>query len=100
MSSLLELPLLTLSVSCGTQSNDKYRGPTELVQHSALQGKGATCLEILKLILVWLYRSPIPMGRRGVFYLLLDTYLPSRRLEEGEGAVSTLWYGMKQFWLC
>jgi hypothetical protein len=37
---------------------------------------------------VWLYRSPIPMGRRGVFHFYKDVYLPSRRLEEGgEGVV-------------
>jgi hypothetical protein len=38
-----------------------------------------------------LYRSPIPVGRRGVFYLLKDFYLPSRRLEGGGGSVSCDW---------
>jgi hypothetical protein len=39
--------------------------------------------------MVLLHRSPIPVGMRGVFYLLNEDYLPSRRLEEGEGGVNT-----------
>ena len=35
--------------------------------------------------MVWLYRSPIPVGRRGCFTRSNDFYLPSLRLEEGEG---------------
>jgi hypothetical protein len=46
-------------------------GPTEIVQHSAYRGslhfrKGATS-HIIDMI--WLYRSPIPEGRKGVLYL-------------------------------
>jgi hypothetical protein len=33
--------------------------------------------------MVWLYRSPIPAGRKGVFYSFNDFYLPSHSLEEG-----------------
>ncbi len=36
--------------------------------------------------MVWLYRSPIPVGRRGVF----GDYLPSRRLNKGGGEGSQL----------
>ncbi len=34
--------------------------------------------------IVWLYRSPIPVWRRGIIYLFIYR-LPSLRLKEGEG---------------
>ncbi len=52
--------------------NDRYRGPSELVQHFASREKsyrrqGAARHVIAKILL---YRSPIPVGRRGsIFYL-------------------------------
>jgi hypothetical protein len=42
-----------------------------------------------KFDMVWLYRTPIQVGRRGDFTRSNDFYLPSPRLEEGMG-VSTL----------
>jgi hypothetical protein len=64
--------------------------PTELVQHSAYRGssrrrKGSTS-HIINM--VWTYRSPLPVGRKGVFY---ENYLPSHSLEEGKGN-SILWW--------
>ncbi len=56
------------------QSNDWYRGLTELIQHSAHRGishrrKGAARHTI---DIVWLHRSPIPVGRGGgVLYLFI-----------------------------
>jgi hypothetical protein len=68
------------------------------VQHSAYRGcshrrKGATIEK------AWIYRSPIPVGGEEGDLLLIHMkiihiyiqYLPSLRLEEGEGGVSTLW---------
>jgi hypothetical protein len=40
--------------------------------------------------MVWLYRSPLPVGGEGYFTLTNDFYLPSLRLEEG-GGFSILW---------
>jgi hypothetical protein len=40
--------------------------------------------------MVWLYRSPIQGGRRGVISSLNDFYLPSLRVEEGAGERSGL----------
>ncbi len=65
-----------------------YRGPTDLVQHCAYwrsshRRKGAA-RHIIGM--VWLYRSPIPVGKGG-WYLTSSNYfyLPSQRLEEWEG---------------
>ncbi len=38
-----------------------------------------------KFDMVWRYRSPIPIGRRGYFTRSNDIYLPSPRLEAGGG---------------
>jgi hypothetical protein len=51
------------------QRNDEYRGPKESVQHSRGVHYGARALLNIYLKQVWLYRSPIPVGRRGIFYL-------------------------------
>ncbi len=51
----------------------RYRAPTELVQHFTYRGrlrwrKGAASHII---DMVWLCRSPLPVGRKGVFYLFI-----------------------------
>jgi hypothetical protein len=61
------------------QTNAWYRGPTGLIQHFASRGSSfrrndAACHII---DMVWLYRSPIPVGRRGVFFYLLKWRLPA-----------------------
>ncbi len=38
--------------------------------------------------MVWLYRSPIPVGRREVFSCSNYFYLPSRRIKGGGGGES------------
>jgi hypothetical protein len=43
--------------------------------------------------MVWLYRSPIPVGRRGVISSFKDFYLPWLRVEGGGGRVDTQWPG-------
>ncbi len=45
--------------------------------------------------MVWLYRSSIPVGRKGVYYLFI-LRLPAFAVprEEGGGGVSTLWGGV------
>ncbi len=55
-----------------TQCNDWYGGPTELVQHFVYRGSsyGARACFRHIIALVWLYRSPIPLGRRGVILLV------------------------------
>jgi hypothetical protein len=69
-----------------TQSNELTRGPSELVQHfrlyrgSSHRRKSAVCP---KFDMVWLYRSPIPVGRRGLISRSTDFYLPSLQVEEG-----------------
>ncbi len=40
--------------------------------------------------MVWLYRSPIPVGRREVFSCSNYFYLPSRRIKEGGWRVINL----------
>ncbi len=54
-------------------SNDFYKGPTELVQHSAYRGSSlrrkGNASHLIDM--VWLYRSPIPVGRKGLFYLFM-----------------------------
>jgi hypothetical protein len=47
----------TWMIGIGAQSTELTRGPPELVQHFAA---------FPKFDMVWLYRSPIPVGRRGV----------------------------------
>ena len=68
------------------QRNDWYRGPTELVQLSAYRGsshrrKGAA-RNIIDM--VWLYRSPILVGRKGVFYLF-NWFLTAFAVPRGRG---------------
>jgi hypothetical protein len=58
-----------------SQSNDLYRGLTEVVQHSAYRGSSHPSQGDASHIIIYPY----------------EDYLPSRRLEEGEGGVSTLW---------
>ncbi len=63
------------------QSNELYRAPTEFVKHSAYRGsshrrKGATCQIIA---MVWLCRSPVPVGRKGVIFLFLVLALVAPR---------------------
>ncbi len=66
------------------QSNELTRGPPELVQHFVYRGsshrrKSAACP---KFEMVWLYRSIIPVGRRGVISSFKnDFYLPSLHVE-------------------
>ena len=49
--------------------NDLYRGPTELVQHFANRGIhiGARALLEIFIDMLWLNRSPFPVGRGGDF---------------------------------
>ncbi len=50
------------------------RGPTELVQHSAYRGSSHRRTGAASHIIdtaVWLYRSPFPVRRKGVFYLFI-----------------------------
>jgi hypothetical protein len=49
------------------QRNYLYRGPTELVQHFAYRGSSHRRMGAVNKL--WLYRSPIPVGRRGAIYL-------------------------------
>ncbi len=51
--------------------------------------KGTANLEIF---MAWLYRSHIPVERKGVLYFTCskDFYLPSRSFEEGGGGDRTL----------
>ncbi len=61
------------------QSNDWYKGPTQLVQHFAYSGSSHRRKSAVRHIIdmvCWLYCSPIPEGRKGVFYLL-EWFLPA-----------------------
>ncbi len=66
---------------CCWQPSEKwliYSWPTKLVHHSAdrrssHRRKGAASLIS---IMVWLYRKPIPLGRKGAFYLYI-WFLPA-----------------------
>ncbi len=54
------------------QSNACYRAPTELVQHSAYRGN-SHCRNVASshiCNMMWLYRSPVAVGSKGVFYLI------------------------------
>ncbi len=75
-----------------SQSDDWYRGPTEIVQNFAFRGsllrrKGAARHIIY---MFWLYRSPIPVGRRGKIFTCSpnDFNPPSRLLQERSGGGS------------
>jgi hypothetical protein len=75
-----------------SQSNGWYRRTIELVQHFRCRGSSHRRKSAAwhnKIDVVWLYRSPIPVGMRGYFTCPKDFYLPLLRLEEG-GGVSTL----------
>ncbi len=87
--------IITLVYSA--QSNELTRGPPELVQHfhtfiyrgSSHRRKSAACP---KFDMVWLYRSPIPVGWRGLiswFQWFLPAFTTSWGRVEGVG---TLWY--------
>jgi hypothetical protein len=55
------------------QSKELTRGPPELLQHFSFIGGvhiGARALHVVKFDMVWLQRSPIPVGRRGVSSLI------------------------------
>ncbi len=71
MEQRLGVPFPLEKGGCGAQSNELIRGPPELVQHfrlyrgSSHRRKSAAWH---KFDMVWLYRSPIPVGRRRVFY--------------------------------
>ncbi len=76
----------TCKAGAGAQSNDWYRGTTELVQHFRSQGEFNTgARALLDIDMVWLYGSPIPVGRRRVFTCSNDFYTPLLRLR-GEGS--------------
>ncbi len=67
----IKSPTVICCTVCISQSNELTRGPPELIS-SALSfiGSvhiGAKALHLLNLIMVWLCRSPIPVGRRGYF---------------------------------
>jgi hypothetical protein len=56
---------------------DKKRGPTELVQHLVYRGSSHWRKDAARLLfdIVWLHRSvrsPILVGERGVFILLVQ----------------------------
>ncbi len=72
------------------------RWPTELAQYSAYRGSSHRSQGAASHIndMVWLYRSPVlvDLGGRGCFICSYEDYLPSRRLKEGEGGVSALWF--------
>jgi hypothetical protein len=54
-------------------SNDLYNRPTELVQHSTYRGSSHRRKRAASHLIdmFWLYRSPIPVGRKGLFYLFM-----------------------------
>jgi hypothetical protein len=53
---------------------------------SSHRGAGVLLDINFKFDMVWLYRSPIPVGSRGLFYSFNDFYLPALRLEGGGSA--------------
>ncbi len=68
------------------QSNELTRGPPELVQHFAYRGnshrrESAACP---KFDMVWLYHSPIPVGRRGIISSF-KWFLPAFATRRGRG---------------
>jgi hypothetical protein len=69
------------------QSNDGYRGTSELVQHFALRGSSHWRQGAASHVtdMVWLYPSPIPMGRRGLAYLTFSNVSTCLHEEEGGG---------------
>ncbi len=71
------------------QSNNLCRGPTELVHHFAYRGSSHRRWTLLDVNLVWLYRSPISVGRRVIFYSFKWFYLPSLLLGGGGGGSAT-----------
>ncbi len=83
-----ELPSLLLVdfLECRPQSNELTRGDHWVRSSFSLIGLGGVhigvraLLDIHKFDMAWLYRLPIRVGRRGVFY-----YLPSLPLEEEGG---------------
>jgi hypothetical protein len=56
-----------------------YRGPTELVQHSAYRGIPIVARALLVFGMVWLYRSPKPVGWKGGLFLF---HMKARRRGE------------------
>ncbi len=68
------------------RSNELTRDPPELVQHFVYRGssqrrKSAACPEF---DMVWQYRSPIPVGKRGVISSL-KWFLPAVAMCKGGG---------------
>ncbi len=71
-----------------SQNNDLCRRPTEFVQHFSYGGaqhlRNVSPSHIIDM--VWLYRSLIPVRRKGGFLLAHGGYyLTSLRLAEGRG---------------
>jgi hypothetical protein len=91
MSSLYNL---TINLCQGKGTTLRVRAPTELVQHSAYRGSSSrlNVASSYRFNMVWLYRSPIAVGREAVFTLLKLFYLLSRRLQEGNWTDNPLWY--------
>ncbi len=80
------------SGSATHHSNDWSRWPTELVQH-LIEGVhiGARALLDIKLQWFGLYRSPVPVGRRGVIYFF-KWFLPAvAALRGGGGQHPVIW---------
>ncbi len=82
---------ISLHSDLPSQSNELTRGPPELSRHfrswgSSHQRKSALCP---KFDIVWLYRSPIPVRRRGVISSF-KWFLPAfaTRRGRGEGVIT------------
>ncbi len=74
----LSVPWL-ISIDLFPESNDWNRGPTELVQHFACRGSSHRRKGVARQFTigtVWLYRSPVPVGIRGVF-IKFTWFLPA-----------------------
>jgi hypothetical protein len=96
--------LCTFSYRSAPQSTELTSGPPELVQHFRLWREFTMAQErrmsYNKFDMVWLNHSPIPVGRRGGYFLvqMISTWLPSR--SDG-GGVGTLWAASDQDkWCC
>jgi hypothetical protein len=59
-----------------TPSNDCYGGPTELVQHFRTWDLSKGAFRHI-VDMVWPYRSPIPVGRGGGLFYLLQLFIPA-----------------------
>ncbi len=73
--------------ACQSQSNDRYRGPTELIQNfsnrgSSQRGKGAARHTI---DVVWLFRSALPVGMREILFIIRMIFTCPRNAYRGGG---------------